>query len=44
MDEPIVEEVKPKVDIKAEFESMKKSLLEELKAAPGEVKGKAAFC
>jgi HK97 family phage major capsid protein len=43
MDEPIVEkEVKaeePKVDIKAEFESMKKSLLEELKAAPGEVKG-----
>jgi HK97 family phage major capsid protein len=42
MDENIVEEVKaeePKVDIKAEFESMKKSLLEELKAAPGEVKG-----
>ena len=42
MDEPIVEEVKaeePKVDIKAELESMKKSLLEELKAAPGEVKG-----
>jgi HK97 family phage major capsid protein len=42
MDEPIVEEVKaeePKVDIKAELESFKKSLLEELKAAPGEVKG-----
>ena len=42
MDENIVEEVKaeePKVDIKAELESMKKSLLEELKAAPGEVKG-----
>ena len=41
-EEKIVEEVKaeePKVDIKAEFESMKKSLLEELKAAPGEVKG-----
>ena len=38
----VKEEVKaeePKVDIKAEFESMKKSLLEELKAAPGEVKG-----
>lgn len=41
-EEKIVEEVKaeePKVDIKAELESMKKSLLEELKAAPGEVKG-----
>ena len=38
-EEKIVEEVKPEVDIKAEFESMKKSLLEELKAAPGEVKG-----
>lgn len=41
-EEKIVEEVKaeePKVDIKAEFESMKNSLLEELKAAPGEVKG-----
>ena len=29
----------PKVDIKAELESFKKSLLDELKAAPGEVKG-----
>jgi len=41
-EEKNVEEVKaeePKVDIKAELESMKKSLLEELKAAPGEVKG-----
>ena len=43
-EEKIVEEEKapveePKVDIKAEFESMKKSLLDELKAAPGEVKG-----
>lgn len=42
-EENIVEEVKapeePKVDIKAELEAMKKSLLEELKAAPGEVKG-----
>lgn len=50
-EEKIVEEVKAdgakeeskepesKVDIKAEFESMKKSLLEELKAAPGIVKG-----
>jgi HK97 family phage major capsid protein len=43
-EEKIVEEEKapveePKVDIKAELESMKKSLLEELKAAPGEVKG-----
>lgn len=46
-EEKIVEEVKaeqpkveePKVDIKAELDAMKKSLLEELKAAPGEVKG-----
>ena len=42
-EEKVVEEVKaeeqPKVDLRAEFESMKKSLLEELKAAPGEVKG-----
>lgn len=43
-EEKIVENEKapveePKVDIKAEFESMKKSLLDELKAAPGEVKG-----
>ena len=36
-EQPEVEE--PEVDIKAEFESMKKSLLEELKAAPGQVKG-----
>jgi HK97 family phage major capsid protein len=41
-EEKLVEEVKaeePKVDIKAELESMKKSIIEELKAAPGEVKG-----
>ena len=37
-EQPEVEEPE-KVDIKAEFESMKKSLLEELKAAPGQVKG-----
>ena len=41
-EEKIVEEVKaeePKVDIKAELESLKKSIIDELKAAPGEVKG-----
>ncbi len=36
-EQPKVDE--PKVDIKAELESFKKSLLDELKAAPGEVKG-----
>jgi HK97 family phage major capsid protein len=38
----VKEEVKaeePKVDIKAELESLKKSIIDELKAAPGEVKG-----
>ena len=30
---------KPEVDIKAELESLKKSIIDELKAAPGEVKG-----
>jgi HK97 family phage major capsid protein len=44
MDEEIVEEEvvkaeEPKLDVKSELESFKKSLLEELKAAPGEVKG-----
>ena len=41
-EEKIVEEVKaeePKVDIKSELESLKKSIIDELKAAPGEVKG-----
>ncbi|HAE85763.1 MAG TPA: phage major capsid protein [Anaerolineaceae bacterium] len=41
-EEKLVEEVKaeePEVDIKAELESVKKSIIEELKAAPGEVKG-----
>lgn len=35
--EPKAEE--PKVDFKAELESMKKSIIDELKAAPGEAKG-----
>ena len=42
-EEKIVEEEvkaeKPEVDIKAELESLKKSIIDELKAAPGEVKG-----
>jgi HK97 family phage major capsid protein len=41
-EEKIIEKVKaeePKVDIKAELESMRKSIIDELKAAPGEVKG-----
>jgi HK97 family phage major capsid protein len=39
--EPIVEqEPAPQVDIKSELDEMKKSILDELKAMPGQIKGK----
>lgn len=38
-EEKIVEEVKPEVDVKAIADDIRKSIVEELKAAPGEVKG-----